>query len=104
MFPKLDDTFKQAFIEWEQQTAESWTALLRNPDFLKMVWDSMETTLANQRTLRQWSQQNLAAWQSPAPERQAHIHQQIDQIQQMVQVLTDQVDKLQAQVKMSIEK
>jgi hypothetical protein len=94
MFPKADESFKKAFLAWENQVAEQWTALLRNPDFLQNMWQSVEMTLAQQRTMSQMVQQNLDAMDIPTRGRQACIDEQIEQLQRMVAELDEQVDDL----------
>lgn len=94
MFPKVDESFKKAFLAWENQAADQWTALLRNPDFLKNMWQSLEMTLAQQRAVSQMVQQNLDAMDIPTRGRQARIDEQIEQLQRMVAELDEQVNEL----------
>lgn len=94
MLPKLDESFKKAFIEWENQVADAWAAMLRDPDFLKGVWGSVETTLAQQRTVNHMIQQNLAALNLPTREKQTRIQEQIERLQRIVAELNAQVDGL----------
>jgi len=94
MLPKPDESFKKAFIAWENQVAEQWTALLRDPVFLKTMWQSIEGTLAQQRSLSQMMQQNLIALGVPTQGKQKQIDEQIEQLQRMAADLNEQVESL----------
>jgi hypothetical protein len=94
MLPKPDESFKKAFITWENQVAEQWTALLRNPLFLQTMWQSIEASLARQRSLSHMMQQNLDALGFPTQEKQKQIDEQIEQLQRMAADLNEQVESL----------
>jgi hypothetical protein len=94
MLPKPDESFKNAFIAWENQVAEQWTALLRNPVFLKTMWQSVEMTLAQQRSFSQIVQKNLDALGIPSQEQQKQIEEQVEHLQRMVADLNERVEYL----------
>jgi hypothetical protein len=94
MLPKLDESFKKAFIAWENQAADQWTALLRDPVFLKTIWKSIERTLAHQRSLSHTMQHNLDPLRVPTQEKQKQIDEQIEQLQRLVADLNERVDQL----------
>jgi hypothetical protein len=94
MWPKLDESFKEAVIAWENQAAEQWTALLRDPVFLKNMWQSIEMTLAQQRSLSQMMQQNIDAMGMPTQTKQKRIDEQIERLQRMVADLDERVESL----------
>ena len=97
MFPKPDDWFKKAFEQWEQQTADWWTSTLRDPAFLKMLWQSMETTLHGQQMVNDIVQQQLQLWQLPTREKQDEIQHHLNRLHILVDDLHERVDDLLAE-------
>jgi len=91
---KVDDSFKQAFIAWENQAAEAWTGMLRNPDFLKQMWQSVETTMAQQRAMSQFWEQQMAAMNLPTHSKQNEIQAKLRRVEELVAALHEQVDGL----------
>lgn len=98
MFPKPDEFFKQSFEQWEKQTADYWNALLRDPGFLKGMWQSMETMLQARQEFNRAVGQTLTAWQLPTRENQEHILHQLNRLQLLVDDLNERVDDLITQV------
>jgi hypothetical protein len=94
MFPKPDDFFKQAFEQWEKQTAAAWESTLRDPAFLKTMWQSMEMMLQARRQFTQASQETVASWQMPTGEKQEHIQQQLNRLQITLETLNQRVEEL----------
>jgi hypothetical protein len=98
MFPKPDDFFKQAFDQWEKQTAAAWESTLRDPAFLKTMWQSMEMMLQARRQFRQGAEETLAAWQLPTRARQEQILHQLNRLQITLEEINQRADDLLAQL------
>ena len=94
MLPKPDESLKEAFLAWENQVAEQWTTMLHDPTFLRTMWQSVESTLAQQRAFSQMWLQNLETWELPTREKQAQIDAQIEAIRRALGMISEQVDGL----------
>lgn len=98
MSPKPDEFFKQAFEQWEKQTAAVWETTLRDPVFLKTMWQSMEMMLATRQQFSEMSQETLAGFKLPTHENQERIQQQLNRLQSLLDDLNQRVDDLMERV------
>ena len=98
MFPKPDDLFKQAFEPWEKQTADYWNGLLRDPAFLKNMWQGMEMGLQARQQWNEAAEETLAAWQLPTRAKQERLQHQLNRLQIALDDLNGRADRLMEQL------
>jgi hypothetical protein len=98
MFPKPDELFKQSFEQWEKQTADFWNSLLRDPAFLKTMWQSMELGFHARRRLSQATEATLAAWRMPTRAQQEQIQHRLNRLQITLDDLNERADQLEREL------
>lgn len=94
MFPKPDDLFRQSFAQWEKQTADFWNNLLRDPEFLKTAWRTLEMGLEAQKQFNQMVSQSATNWNQPSRYTPDPLQQQINRLQTILAHLHQRVDRL----------
>ncbi len=94
MFPKPDDLFQQSFAQWEKQTADFWNNLLRDPEFLKTAWRTMEMGLEAQKQFNQMVSQSTTNQSQPHPHTPDPLQPQINRLQTILAHLHERVDRL----------
>jgi hypothetical protein len=94
MFPKPDDLFRQSFAQWEKQTADFWNNLLRDPEFLKTAWHTMEMGLEAQKQFNQMVSQSATNQSQPYPHSPDPLQPQINRLQAILAHLHERVDRL----------
>ncbi len=94
MFPKPDDLFRQSFAQWEKQTADFWNNLLRDPEFLKTAWRTMEMGLEAQKQFNQMVSQSATNQSQPRHHSPDPLQPQINRLQTILTHLHERVDRL----------
>ena len=94
MFPKPDDLFRQSFAQWEKQTADFWNNLLRDPEFLKTAWRTMEMGLEAQKQFNQMVSQSATNWNQSHHHSPDPLQPQINRLQTILAHLHERVDRL----------
>ncbi|MBP8002875.1 MAG: hypothetical protein KA314_22110 [Chloroflexi bacterium] len=94
MFSKPDEQFKQAFAQWEKQTAHFWNNLLHDPDFLRTAWHNVEIGLQAQQQLQQMAQETLSTWPLPPYNHPDPLQTQLNRLQTILSTLHERADEL----------
>lgn len=94
MFPKPDDLFRHSFAQWEQQAANFWNNLLRDPEFLKTAWRTLEMGLEAQKQFNQMVSQSTTNRNQPHHQTPDPLQPQINRLQTILTHLHERVDRL----------
>ena len=97
--PPTNEAFKKAFLMWEAQAAAQWSALLRDPAFMRRLWQQMERQWEQQRRLQAILQTQLAQVQLPTQAAPQALQEEIAAARAQITALHQQLDALEALIR-----
>ncbi len=95
----MDPTFWNGFQAWEKQAAESWSNMIRSPEFIDLMNQQMESWLVLKQQLDQATEETLKNALLPSRAQEERILQLIHTLGTQVEELADRVEKLGQSIK-----
>ena len=87
---------KEIFDIWEENTADSWEQILRNPLFLETLGHNLEIWLSLQSAFKNILQANWRTWGFPTSSDQERALYRLNQLAIQVEELSRRIDRLSA--------
>ena len=94
--PPTHEGFKKAFLQWEAAVAAQWSAQLRDPAFMRWLWQQMELQCRQQRLLTDAVRTQLAQRLPHAAEENAALQAEISAARAQIAAARQQLEAIEA--------
>jgi signal transduction histidine kinase len=90
----MDESFWQSFQDWEKRTSETWTSLIRSPQFIDLMNHQLETWLLIRQQFDRAVQESLQTAQLPTRAEQEQVCHLAHELESQVEELAGRIDRL----------
>ena len=90
----MDESYWQKLQVWEKEASETWTSIIRSPEFIDVMNQQLENWLLFKRQLDLATEETFKAALLPTRKEQEEILRLLHLLEQQVEALAERVEQL----------